>query len=93
LAGHQLVIIQEAVPMADDQPLVICSNLMTNINISQGQVLRDDLETDKRKDIITMYQNRQKQFYGLPLEQFFYRVFSRNTFKQTKDDELNEDAD
>jgi hypothetical protein len=93
LAGHRLVSIQEAVHMVDDQPLVICSDRMTYVTINQGQVLRDDLETDKRKDIITVYRNRQKQFHGLSLEQYFYRVFSRNTFKQTKNDELNEDAD
>jgi len=93
LAGHRLVSIQEAVHMVDDQPLVISSDRMTYVTISQGQVLRDDLETDKRKDIITVYRNRQKQFHDLSLEQYFYRVFSRNTFKQTKNDELNEDAD
>ncbi len=57
LAGHLLVSIQEAVHMVDDQELVICSDKMPYVNISQGQVLRDDLETDKRKDIITVYQN------------------------------------
>ena len=93
LAGHRLVSIQEAVHMVDDQPLVICSDSMTYVNISQGQVLRDDLETDKRKDIITVYRNRQQQFHNLSLEQYFYRVFSRNTFKQTEKDELNEEAD
>ncbi len=55
LAGHQFVSIQKAVHMVDDQPLVICSNSMAYANISQGQVLWDDLETDKRKDIITKY--------------------------------------
>jgi hypothetical protein len=60
LEGHQLVNIQEAVHMVDDQELVICSDSMTYVTISQGQVLRDDLETDKRKDIITVYQNYQK---------------------------------
>ncbi len=40
-----------------------------------------------------MHRNRQKQFHDLSLEQYFYRVFSRNTFKQTEKDELNEDAD
>jgi hypothetical protein len=60
LAGHRLVSIHEAVHMVDDQELVICSDKMTYVNIGQGQVLRDDLETDKRKDIITVYQNRQK---------------------------------
>ncbi len=33
--------------MVDDQPLVISSDRMTYVTISQGQVLRDDLETDK----------------------------------------------
>ena len=93
LAGHQLVSIQEAVHMVDDQSLVICSDRMTYVSINQGQVLRNDMETDKRKDIITVYRNRQKQFHDLSLEQYFYRVFSRNTFKQTKNDELNEDTD
>jgi hypothetical protein len=93
LAGHHLVSIQEAVHMVDDQPLVICSDRMTYVTINQGQVLQDDLETDRRKDIISEYRNHQKQFQDLSLEQYFYRVFSRNTFKQTKKDELNEDAD
>ncbi len=60
LAGHRLLSIQEAVHMVDDQELVICSDSMTYVNISQGKVLRDVLETDKRKDIITVYQNLEK---------------------------------
>ncbi len=67
LAGHCLVSIQEAVHMVDDQELVICSDKMTYVNISQGQVLRDDFETDKRNDIITVYQNRQKIYHNLSL--------------------------
>ncbi len=77
LAGQRLVSIQEAVHMVDDQELVICSDKMTYVNISQGQVLRDDLETDKRKDIIAVYRNRQKKYHNLSLEQFFYHVFSQ----------------
>ncbi len=93
LAGHQLVSIQEAVHNVDDQLLVICSDSITYVTINQRQVLWDDLETDKRKDIITVYWHRQKQFHDLSLEQYFYRVFSRNTFKQTKKDEVNENVD
>jgi len=55
LAGHRLVSIQEAVHMVDDQELVICSDSMTYVNVSQGQVLHDDVETDKQKDIITVH--------------------------------------
>jgi hypothetical protein len=92
LAGHQLVSIQEAVHMVDNQELVICSDSMTYVNISQGQVLRDDLEMDRKKDIITVYQNRQKKYHNLSLEQFFYQMFSCNTFKKIKNDESDEDA-
>jgi hypothetical protein len=60
LAGHQLVKIQEAVNMVDDQELVICSDSMMYVNVSLGQVLRNDVETDKQKDIITVYRNHKK---------------------------------
>jgi hypothetical protein len=57
---------QEAVHMVDKQELVICSDSMTYINISQGQVLCNDLEMDKRKDTITVYRNRKKKPQSLP---------------------------
>jgi hypothetical protein len=46
--------------MVDDQELVICSDSMMYVNVSQGQVLPNDVETDKQKDIITVYRNRKK---------------------------------
>jgi hypothetical protein len=52
---------QEAVHMVDEQELVICSDSMTCVSITQGQVLRDEQETDKKQDIITVYQNRPKK--------------------------------
>jgi hypothetical protein len=55
LAGHQLASMQEADHMVDEQELVICSESMTYISITQGQVLRDELEIDKKQDIITVY--------------------------------------
>ncbi len=61
LAGHQLVSMQEAVHIVDEQELVICSDSMTNVSITQGQVLRDEQETDKKRYIITVYQNRPKK--------------------------------
>ncbi len=59
LAGHQLESMQEAVHMVDEQELVICSDSMTYVSITQGQVLRDEPETDKNK-ILSRYQNRPK---------------------------------
>ncbi len=54
LAGHQLISMQEAVHMVDEQELV-CSDSMTYVSITQGQVLRDEQETDKKQDIITVF--------------------------------------
>ncbi len=48
LAGHQLVSMQEAVHMVDEQELVICSDRMVYVSIPQGQVLQDEQETDKK---------------------------------------------
>jgi hypothetical protein len=60
LTGHRVVSMQEGVHMVDDQELVICSDSMTYVSITQGQVLRDDTESDKKQDIITVYRNRTK---------------------------------
>ncbi len=60
LTGHRVVIMQEGVHMVDDQELVICSDSMTYVSITQGQVLRDDTESDKKRDIITVYRNQTK---------------------------------
>jgi hypothetical protein len=48
LAGHRLVSMQKAVHMVDEQELFICSDSMTYVSITQGQVLRDEQETDKK---------------------------------------------
>jgi hypothetical protein len=66
---------------------------MTYVSISQGQVLRDDLETNKRKDIITVYRNRPRKYHHLSLEQFFYWVFVCTTLKKSKKDESDGDND
>lgn len=60
LSGHRIVSMQEGVHMVDDQELVICSDCFTYVSITQGQVLRDDTVHDKKRDIITIYRNRQK---------------------------------
>ncbi len=45
---------QEGVHMVDDQELVICSDSMTYIYITQGQVLQEDTESDKN-EILSLY--------------------------------------
>jgi hypothetical protein len=95
LAGHPLVSMQEAVHMVDEQELVIRSDSMTYVSITQGQVLRDEHETDKKQDIITVYQYRPKKYKDLSLGQFFYRVFINPTFRKSKngDSDDNEERD
>jgi len=56
-SGHRVISMQEGVHMVDDQELVICSDSMTYVSITQGQVLRDDTVHDKKQDIITVYRN------------------------------------
>jgi hypothetical protein len=60
LSSHHVISMQEGVHMVDDQELVICSDKMAYVSITQGQVLCDDTVHDKKRDIITIYRNRQK---------------------------------
>ncbi len=90
LAGHQLVSMQEAVHMVDEQELVICSDRMTYVSITQGQVLQDEQETDKKQYIITVNRNRSKKYNDLSLEQLFYHVFVNTTFKKSKNGNLDD---
>jgi hypothetical protein len=85
LAGQRLVSIQEAVHMVDNQELVISSDKMTYLSLAQGQALHDECDTHAKKDLITIYQNRQQKYNQLSLGQFFYQVFIQSTFnKNTK---------
>ncbi len=81
---------QEAVHMVDEQELVICSDSITYVSITQGQVLRNE-----QQDIITVYQNCPKKYKDLSLEQFFYRVFIIPTLKKSKngDSDDNDERD
>jgi hypothetical protein len=87
LAGQRLVSIQKAVHMVDNQELVISSNKMTYLTLSQGQALRDECATHAKKVLIIIYRNRQQKYnHQLSLEQFFYQVFIQSAFnKKTKD--------
>ncbi len=76
--------------MVDEQELVICSDRMIYVSITQGQVLQDEQETGKKQDIITVYQNRSKKYKDLSLEQFFYCVFVNTTFKKSKNGKLDD---
>jgi hypothetical protein len=89
-SGHRVISIQEGVHMVDDQELVICSDCMTYVSITQGQVLCDDTVHDKKRDIITVYRNRQKKYRDLSLEQYFYRVFVTSTFKKSNTNGLDD---
>jgi hypothetical protein len=88
-AGQRLVSIQEAVHMVNNQELVISSNKMTYLSLAQGQALRDECDTHAKKDLITVYQNRQQKYNQLSLEKFFYQVFVQSTFNKNTTDNSN----
>jgi len=92
LTGHRLVSMQEAVHMVDNQELVICSDSITYVSLSQGQALRDETDKQQKRDLITIYRNRQRHHNHYSLEQYFYQVFVESTFKK-KNNEVSEECD
>ena len=92
LNGQRQVPMQEAVHMLDNQELVICSDMITYVSLAQGQALRSETDRSKKKDVITVYRNRQEEHYHLSLEQLFYQVFITCTFKtQSNNNTSNSD--
>jgi hypothetical protein len=79
LSGQQQVSMQEAVHMVDNQELVICSDIITHVSLAQGQALQSETDKSQKKDLITVYRNRNKKHYNLLLEQYFYCVFIDST--------------
>jgi hypothetical protein len=92
LTGHRLVSMQEAVHMVDNQELVICSDSITYVSLSQGQALWDKTDKQQKRDLITIYRNRQRHHNHYSLEQYFYQVFVESTFKK-KNNKVSEECD
>jgi hypothetical protein len=93
LSGQGQVSMQEAVPMVDNQELVICSDKITYISLAQGQTLQDENDKSSSKDLITIYRNRDKKHYHYSLEQYFYCVFINSTFLKRDDDTNTQETD
>lgn len=79
-----MVGIQEAVHFIDKQPLVIRSDNITKISLSQCQALRSKEDDDSRTDVISAYRKRRPEHHHHSLEQFFYNVFCREKLKEDK---------
>jgi len=92
LTGHRLVSMQKAVHMVDNQELVICSDSITYVSLSQGQALRDETDKQQKRDLITIYRNHQRHHNHYSLEQYFYQVFVQSTFKK-KNNKVSEECD
>ena len=73
---------QEAVHMIDNQDLVICSEKITYLSVRQGAVLTSEKDGQKRKDIVTIYQNRSKDLTNLSLDEYFYNPFCGEVLKK-----------
>ena len=68
MSAQRTVSIQEAVHMVDNQDLVICSEKFTYLSLRQGAVLSREKDSKKKKDIVTMYQNRSKDLADLSMD-------------------------
>ena len=68
MSAQRTVTIQEAVHMVDNQDLVICSETFTYLSLRQGSVLTSEKDGQKRKDIVTMYQNHSKNLANISLD-------------------------
>lgn len=84
MMGKRTVSIQEAVHMIDDLPLIFTSEKITYLSLRKAQVLRSDAD-EPATDLITKYRNRPVDQYDLSLEQYFYQIFCKETFKYDTD--------
>jgi hypothetical protein len=62
LAGQRLESIQKVLHMVNNQKLVISSNKMTYLSLTQGQALCDEHDMHTKKDSITIHQNRHQKY-------------------------------
>ena len=85
MSAHRTVSIQEAVHMVDNQDLVICSEKFTYLSLRQGAVLTSKKDSKKKKDIVTMYQNRSKDLADLSMDEYFYKHFCNEVLKEDGD--------
>jgi hypothetical protein len=79
LFGQQQVSMQEAVNMVGNQKLVICSDRITYVSLAQGQALQSETDKSQKKDLITVYRNRNEKHFNLLLDQYFHCVFIDST--------------
>ena len=73
--------------MVDNQDLVICSEKFTYLSLRQGAVLTSEKDGQKRRDIVTMYRNRnrKKNLEDLSLDEYFYSHFCQEVLRETGD--------
>jgi hypothetical protein len=61
LSGQQQVSMQEAVHIVNNQKLVICSDRITYVSLAQGQALQSETDESQKKELITVYRNRNEK--------------------------------
>ena len=85
MSAQRTVSIQEAVHMVDNQDLVICSEKFTYLSLRQGAVLTSEKDGQKKKDIVTMYRNRNTDLGDLSLDEYFYSHFCQKVLRENGD--------
>ena len=67
----------EAVHSIDKLDLVLCSDSITTISLSQCNAYRSKADNAKKRDLISCYRRRDPADYGYSLNDYFYKRFCR----------------
>ncbi len=55
------------------------------MSLCQGAVLTSKKDGNKKKDIVTMYQNRSNDLADLSMDEYFYKNFCKEVLKENGD--------
>ena len=89
LCGHRQISIQEAVHEISSMDLVICSDHLTELNLSRSMYLRenDTKPAYSKSDLVGCYKNRPESLDHLSLERYFYDKWRTQEFYKDEDTE------
>ena len=82
MSAWSTVSIQEALYMVDNQDLVIFFEKFTYLSLHQSAMLSSKKESEKKKDIVTMYRNCSKSLEHISMDEYFYQHFSKEVLNE-----------
>ena len=80
MTRQRTVSVQEAVHMIDKQILVMCSETITHVSLQTAQSIKKGAN-DAGTNVVSRYRVTPPKWDHLSLDEYFYKVYCRNTFK------------